>query len=117
LQPLYHVSRIAHVGADRAAESLAVDAGEMDARIGQRLGGCLPAQGDVLQLAGKFSLDIDRGTKQHAVGYACYAREAADATVTPLDGLPNGLAVSADRRNHADAGDNYRLVLGMGQLH
>jgi hypothetical protein len=102
---------------DRAAKSLAVDAGQVDARIGQGLGGGLAAQRNVLQLTRGFSFDIDGRAEHQAIGYSRYAGQSAHAAVAALNCLPNGLAVSADRRNHADAGDNYRLVLGMGRLH
>jgi hypothetical protein len=117
LQPLDNVPRVAHVGADRAAESLTVDRGQMNARISQRFGGRLAAQGNILQLSREFSLDINRRAEQQAIRYARHTRQAAHAAVASLHCFPNGVAVSADRRDHADARNNDHFVLGMGRLH
>ena len=83
----------------------------MDARIGQRFGRRLPAERNVFQLAGEFALDFDRRPQQHPVGYAGHSGKSPHAALAALDCLPNGLAAAADRRDHADAGDDNRLVL------
>jgi hypothetical protein len=48
------------VSAYRAAEPIAIDAAEVDAGVGQRLGGRLPAERNILELAWELAFDIDR---------------------------------------------------------
>jgi hypothetical protein len=110
-QPLGYVAGIAHVGANGATKPFAVDRGEANASIGQRFGGGLAAQRDVFQLAWKLTFHLDRGAKQHSVGNTGHAGQSPDGAVAVLDRFPNGFASTADRRDHADAGDDYSIVV------
>ena len=109
--PLDDVIGVAHVGADRAAEPVAVDAAEMDAGIGQGFGGRLPAERNVLELAGKLALDVDRRAEHQSVGNAGHAGQPPNAALAALDRLPNRLARVADGRDQADAGYHYAIVV------
>ena len=108
---------VAHVGADRAAESLAIDRAKMDAGIAQRFGGRLSTEWDVLELAGKLAVDIDRGGEQHAVGNARQTGESTNAARAALDRLPNSFSPGADRRHDADAGDHHAIIVREEQWH
>ena len=101
---------IAHVGADRTAKPVAIDACEMDAGVGQRFAGGLSAQRDILQLAGEIALDLNRRTKQHAIGNSRHAGQSSHTAIAALNRLPNGLAALANRRDQADAGYHDAVV-------
>ena len=83
---------VAHVGADRAAKPVAVDAAEMDAGVGQRFGRRLPAERNVLELAGKIAFDVASGAEHQPVGNAGHTGQPPNAAVAALNRLPHRLA-------------------------
>ena len=109
-QPLDDVFGVAHVGADRAAKSVAIDAGEMDAGVGQRFGGRLAAERNVFELAGKLAIDVSRSAKHQTVGNARECRSAAARRIRHAGSPARLIARVADRRDHADAGDHNAAV-------
>jgi hypothetical protein len=102
---------IAHVGANRASKSIAIDAAEVDPSVCQRLRGRLPTQRNILELAGELALDIYRCAEHQTIGNAGHIRQSLNAAVATLTGLPNRFARVADSRDQPDAGDDNTIVV------
>ena len=109
--PLDDVIGVAHVSADRAAKPVAVDAAEMDAGVGHRLGRRLPAERNILELARELAFDVDGCAEHHPVGNSGHIGQPLNAAVATLNCLPHRLARVADGRDQPDAGYHNAIVV------
>jgi hypothetical protein len=85
----------------------------MELSVGQRLSRGEPAERNILELTWKLALQFDGGAKQHPVRDTLQAGKALHVAASALDCPPNGFASSANRRDHADAGDYNAVVQGV----
>ena len=108
---------VAHVGADRAAEAVAVDFREIDAAVGERFGRRDPRERNVLELAGEVGFDVDRRAEQQAIGNSRDAGESTNAAGARLHRLPDRFSIATDGRHDADAGDHDPIVAQSAETH
>jgi hypothetical protein len=113
--------RITHVTADEASEPVGIDTAESgpvpgmprakEARIEERFGSRLEAEGDVLELAGDRLRDVDHGGREASIWDAGHAVDPAHPAFPLLDGLPDRFPPAADRDDRADSGDDDALAV------
>src|SRR4051812_25322820 len=89
----------------------------MNASIGQRLGGRLPAKRNILELTGELAFDIDCRSEHQPVRNSGHAGQPADAALPVLDCLPDGLSRMTNCRNQTDAGYHHALVVRWTVMH
>ena len=100
---------IAHVPADGAGKSIAVDVVQADAAVGNGLGGGVVHEGNRFQLARVAQRNVDRGRDQQVIGNAGHAARLRHAATAALHRAPDAFTIVTNRRDQADSGDDDRL--------